>query len=86
MIKPLFNNVLVKPAEKEKVTAGGIYIPENATEKPQIGEVIAVGPEVKVVTVGKKVLYTKWGGNEIEHEGIDYLLIKDIDLLGIASV
>lgn len=82
MLKPLFNNILVKPSEKEKQTSGGIYIPDSVTEKPQDGEIVAVGPNTKL-KVGQRVIYTKWGGNEVEFEGKDYLIIKDVDILGI---
>lgn len=80
MIKPLFNNVLVKPIEKEKTTSSGIIIPDVVKDRPQVGEVIAVG-EVKEIAVGDKVYYKAWAGNEIKHEGIEYLIIEDKDVV-----
>ncbi len=94
-IKPLGNNVVIKPIEKEAKTAGGILIPETAKEKPQEGEVVAVGsgktldngtkvaPEVKV---GDKVLYKNQYGNEtIKIEGVEYLILPESNILGIVS-
>ncbi len=74
-IKPLFDFVLVKPLEGESKTASGIVLPDSAKEKPQVGEIMAIGPggynnEGKMtpmlVKVGQKVLYKKWGGNEVK--------------------
>ena len=85
-LKPLADRVLVKPlAAEEKV--GGIYIPDTAKEKPQKGEVVAVGPgdtENKVtLKVGDKVLYGKYSGTEINFEDNDYLIMKESDVLAI---
>lgn len=82
MIKPLFNNVLVKPAEAEIKTDSGIIIPDSAKEKPLLGEVIAIG-EVKNIKVGDKVLYKAWGGNEVKDGKEEYLIIEDKDILAI---
>jgi chaperonin GroES len=82
MIKPLFNNVVVKPAEKEVKTAAGIYIAESAAERPQLGEIIAIG-DVKNMKVGDKVYYKRWGGNEIKEGNEEYLIIEDKDILAI---
>lgn len=82
MIKPLFNNILIKPHEKEVKTAGGIFIPETATERPQLGTIEAIG-DTKVVKVGQKVFYPKWAGNEVKLDNKTYLLMQDKDLLGI---
>jgi len=84
MIKPLFANILIKPAEKEKKSTGGIYIPETVKEKPQLGEVLEVGDEAKKVKKGMKVLYPKWGGNEFNFENQEYIMIKEEDILAIA--
>ena len=94
-IKPLGSNVVIKPIEKEAKTAGGILIPETAKEKPQEGEVVAVGsgktldngtkvaPEVKV---GDKVLYKNQYGNEtVKIEGVEYLILPESNILGIVS-
>tara|TARA_B100001121_G_C18665641_1_gene611179 strand:- start:1163 stop:1429 length:267 start_codon:yes stop_codon:yes gene_type:complete len=85
-LKPLADRVLVKPlAAEEKV--GGIYIPDTAKEKPQKGEVVAVGPgdnENKMtLKVGDKVLYGKYSGTEINFEDNDYLIMKESDVLAI---
>lgn len=93
-IKPLFDNILVKPLKAETKTAGGIYLPENAKEKPQIGEVVAVGAGAfdedgelmpMVVKVGQKVMYTKWGGNEVKVENEEWKLVKQTDILAIVE-
>jgi chaperonin GroES len=93
-IKPLFDNVLVKPLQAETKSAGGIYLPENVKEKPQIGEVMAVGPgithpkgevEKMVVKVGDKVLYTKWGGNEVKVGNEEWKIVKQTDILAVVN-
>ena len=93
-IKPLFDNVLVKPVAAETKTSGGIYLPENVKEKPQIGEVVAVGGGVYddhgklipvVVKIGQKVMYTKWGGNEVKVGNEDWKLVKQTDILAIVE-
>tara|TARA_B100000900_G_scaffold283109_1_gene242440 strand:- start:3132 stop:3398 length:267 start_codon:yes stop_codon:yes gene_type:complete len=85
-LKPLADRVLVKPlAAEEKV--GGIYIPDTAKEKPQKGQIVAVGPgdtENKMtLKVGDKVLYGKYSGTEINFEDNDYLIMKESDVLAI---
>lgn len=93
MLKPLAGYILIEPAPKETKTASGIYLPESADEKPQEGKVIAVGDAIydhgKEVTspvkVGDKVVYKKWGGNEVKVEGKDMLLIKFEDLMAIVA-
>jgi len=93
-IKPLFDNVLIKPLQTETKSAGGIYLPENVKEKPQIGEVMAVGPgivhpngevEKVVVKVGDKVYYTKWGGNEVKVDNEEWKIVKQTDILAIVN-
>lgn len=93
-IKPLFDNILVKPLQAEEKTKSGIYLPETAKEKPQIGEVMAVGDGgidekgnkiPMVVKVGMRVMYTKWGGNEVKVEGEEWKLVKQSDLLAIVD-
>ena len=85
-LKPLADRVLVKPLEAEE-KVGGIYIPDTAKEKPQKGEIIAVGPgdtENKMtLKVGNKVLYGKYSGTEINFEDNDYLIMKESDVLAI---
>jgi chaperonin GroES len=86
-IKPLADRVLVKPAPAEDKTASGIIIPDTAKEKPQRGEVVAVGPgkkdEPTTVSVGDNVLYGKYSGTEITLDGHDYLIMRESDILAI---
>ena len=91
-IRPLGERVIVKPSPSEEKTAGGLYIPETAKEKPQKGDVIAVGPGRKAddgqrlpmeVKVGDKVLYGKYSGTEMKVDGETYLIIKESDILAI---
>lgn len=86
-MKPINDRVVVKPADADEKTAGGIILPDTAKEKPQRGEVIAVGPgkEGNALTVkeGDIVLYGKYAGQEISHEGQDYLIMREDDILVI---
>ena len=92
-IRPLADRVLVKPsAEAEAKTTGGIIIPDTAKEKPSRGEVVGVGPgrvdeNGKLipmnVKVGDQVLYSKYGGNEIEYEGEKYLIMAEMDIQAV---
>lgn len=91
-IKPLFDNVLIKPLEEETKTSSGILLPETVKEKPQMGQVMAVGPGgttddgkqvVMTVKVGQKVMYKKWGGNEIKVENQEWLLVEQKDILAV---
>ncbi len=86
-LTPLADRVLVKPAEAETKTAGGIIIPDSAKEKPQRGTVIAVGPgkkdEPTTVKKGDTVLYGKYSGTEIQVDGVDYLIMKESDIFAI---
>lgn len=93
-IKPLFSNVLIKPVEAEEKTASGIIIPDTVKEKPQVGLVMAVGEghvtpkgdrEKMIVKVGDKVMYKKWGGNEIKVENAEWTLVEQKDILAIVS-
>ena len=91
-IKPLFDRVVIKRMEEEKMSAGGIVIPDSATEKPIKGEVIAVGegktldngslraPKVKV---GDKVLFGKYSGTEVKLDGNDLLVVKEDDIFAV---
>jgi chaperonin GroES len=93
-IKPLYDRVVIKRMEEEKMSAGGIVIPDSATEKPIKGEVIAVGsgkaldngslraPKVKA---GDKVLFGKYSGTEVNVDGEEHLIIREEDILGILS-
>lgn len=86
-IKPLSDRVLVEPAAAETKTAGGIFIPDTAKEKPQKGTVIAVGPgkkdEPTTVKVGDTVLYGKYSGTELTVDGKDLLMMRESDILAI---
>ena len=86
-IKPLADRVIIAPAEAEQKTAGGIIIPDTAKEKPQKGEVIAVGPgkkdEPMTLKVGNKVLYGKYAGTELNVDGENYLIMRESDVLAI---
>lgn len=86
-MKPINDRVVVKPAPAEEKTKGGIIIPDTAKEKPQRGEVVAVGPgkEGKALTVkkGDIVLYGKYSGQEMSYEGEDYLIMREDDILVI---
>ncbi|MBI1306231.1 MAG: co-chaperone GroES [Bacteroidetes bacterium] len=86
-IRPLADRVLIEPAPAEEKTAGGIFIPDTAKEKPQKGTVVAVGPgkkdEPTTVKNGDVVLYGKYSGTEIQVEGKDYLMMRESDILAI---
>ena len=86
-VKPLGDRVLIKPAPAEEKTASGIIIPDTAKEKPQKGTVVAVGPGTKdnpiTLKIGDIVLYGKYAGTELSHEGGDYLIMKEADILAI---
>jgi len=86
-IKPLADRVLVEPAAAETKTSSGIIIPDTAKGKPQKGTVVAVGKGTKdnpiTVAVGNSVLYGKYAGTELQHEGKDYLIMKESDILAI---
>jgi len=86
-IKPLADRVLVEPAAAEEKTAGGIIIPDTAKEKPQKGTVVAVGPgkkdEPMTVKVGESVLYGKYAGTEITIDGMNYLIMRESDIVAV---
>ncbi len=91
-LTPLEDKIIVKQAQAETQTASGLYIPDNAKEKPQQGEVLAVGPGRRDdkgeripmdVKVGDKVLYSKYGGTEVHYDGEDYLIVSSRDVLAI---
>ena len=88
-IQPLFNNVLVKPLEEEQTTASGIVLPDSAKEKPQKGEIMAVGPGGKdapmAVKVGDTVLYKKWGGNEVKVGSEEWMILEQKDIMAIVK-
>lgn len=84
--KPLGSRVLIERVEEEKKTASGIYIPDNAKEKPLEGKVIAIGKVVEEeaeVAVGDKVVFAKYTGTELSLDGKEYLVLETSDILGI---
>lgn len=93
-IKPLFDNVLIKPLEAETKTSSGIILPDSAKEKPQIGLIMAIGQGRKddngkiipiSVKVGQRVMYKKWGGNEVKVGTEEWLLVEEKDILAIVG-
>nr|AAA26286.1 groES [Sinorhizobium meliloti] len=90
--RPLHDRILVRRVESEEKTKGGIIIPDTAKEKPQEGEVLAVGPGARGeqgqiqpldVKVGDRILFGKWSGTEIKIDGEDLLIMKESDVMGI---
>jgi chaperonin GroES len=92
-LQPLEDRVVVKPSEEEETTASGIVIPDTAKERPQEGEVFAVGPgrfedgnRIPMdVKVGDKIIYSKYGGTEVKVEGDEYLILSARDVLAVIS-
>jgi chaperonin GroES len=91
-IRPLMGYVVVLPSEAESRTASGLYLPDSAQEKPAQGTVVAIGDVIILesgrsigapVNVGDKVIYKKWGGDEIKLNGIEYKLVKFDDLMAV---
>ena len=92
--RPLHDRVVVKRVEEEQKTKGGIIIPDTAKEKPQEGEVLAVGPGgrdedgeyIKMdVSVGDRILFGKWSGTEVKINGDDLIIMKESDILGVVT-
>jgi len=90
--RPLHDRVVVKRIESDEKTAGGIIIPDTAKEKPQQGEVVAVGPGGRDdagklipldVKEGDVVLFGKWSGTEVKIDGVEYLIMKESDIMGV---
>jgi chaperonin GroES len=93
-VKPLGDRVFVKVSEAEEKTAGGIILPDNAKEKPQVGEIVSVGPGKRNddgtrtepdIKVGDKVLYSKYAGTDIKLGGDDYVLLSEKDILAVVA-
>jgi len=89
-LQPLADRLVVKPSQKEEMTKGGIYLPDTAKEKPQEGEVVAVGPGKMTdegkripldVKVGDKVIYSKYGGSEIKIDDVEMIILRESDIL-----
>lgn len=92
MIRPLGERVVVKPLPSEERTKGGIVLPDTAKEKPQEGEVVAVGPGRLLETgqrvpidlkPGDRVLFSKYAGNEVKIDDVEYLIMREADILGV---
>ena len=83
--RPLKDRVFVSYTEELEKTAGGLYIPDSAKEKPQSGKVEAVGAEVKQLKVGDKILFDRYSGSKISIDNVEYLIVKEEDVLGILS-
>ncbi|HUO54318.1 MAG TPA: co-chaperone GroES [Rhodoblastus sp.] len=92
--RPLHDRVVVKRLDSEEKTKGGIIIPDTAKEKPQEGEVVAVGPGARDesgklvpldVKAGDRVLFGKWSGTEVKIDGVDLLIMKESDILGVVA-
>ncbi|MDP6438305.1 MAG: co-chaperone GroES [Candidatus Brocadiia bacterium] len=92
VLRPLDDRVVVEPLEGEEKTSGGIFLPDSAREKPQKGEIVAVGPGKLLesgvrgelsVSVGDTVLFAKYGGTEIKVEGKDLVILRESDLLAL---
>ena len=92
--RPLHDRIVVKRIDAESTTAGGIIIPDTAKEKPQTGEVTAVGPGARdeagnlipvVLKVGDKVLFGKWSGTEVKLDGEDLMIMKESDIMGLVE-
>jgi len=94
-LRPLEDRIVVKPGEEEETTVSGIVIPDTAKEKPQEGQVVAVGPgrfnedgDERIpldISVGDTVIYSKYGGTEVKVEGEDYLILSGRDVLAVVS-
>jgi chaperonin GroES len=93
-IRPLHDRVIVKRLEEERKSAGGIVIPDNAAEKPDQGEVIAIGPgkrndegkrEALDVKVGDRILFGKYSGTTVKIEGTEYLVMREEDIMGVLA-
>jgi len=92
--RPLSDKVLVKPSDAESQTAGGIFIPDSAKQKPQEGEVVAVGPgrvlddgsrSTLAVQAGDKVIYSKYGGTELKLDGQEYMILDEEQIYAVRS-
>ena len=93
-LRPLGDRVWVEPIEREETTASGIVLPETAKEKPMEGKILAVGPGARDdkgerqpldVKVGDRVLFAKYAGTEVKHDGVKYLIMRESDLLAIVE-
>jgi chaperonin GroES len=93
-LKPLGDKVVIEAAEREEMTASGLVLPDTAKEKPQEGEVIAVGPGGRDesgklipldVKAGDRIIFGKWSGTEVKLDGEEYLIMKESDVMGVVE-
>lgn len=84
-LQPLADRIVAKSLEADQTSPSGIIIPDTAKEKPQMGEVIAVGKEVKEVKPGQKIIYAKYGPTEVKVSGEELLILKEEDVLAVVS-
>ncbi len=93
-LRPLQDHVLIRPVVPEAKTSGGIIIPDTAQEKPMEGEVVAAGPGARdangslhalEVKVGDRVLFGKWSGSEVKLDGVDLMMIRESDIMGVVE-
>jgi chaperonin GroES len=80
-IQPLADYIVAEPEKAETKTASGFYLPDAAKEKPQTSKVVAVGKDVKAVKVGDRIIYKSFTSTEVKHDGNDYILVKEEDIL-----
>ena len=94
LLRPLGDRVVVKPLARETITRSGIVLPDTAKEKPQEGEILAVGPgkildngkrTTTEVKVGQRILFAKYSGTEVKIDGQEYLILRESDILGIVE-
>lgn len=91
MIKPIGDRVVIKVVEREEKTASGLFLPDTAKEKPQEGEIVAVGSGKVVgnavlpleLQVGDRVIYSKYAGTEVKYDGVEYLILRESDILAV---
>lgn len=93
MIKPIGDRVVIKVVEREQKTASGLFLPDTAKEKPQEGEIVAVGSGKIVgnavvpleLNAGDRVIYSKYAGTEVKYDGVEYLILREADILAIVQ-
>lgn len=93
MIKPIGDRVVIKVVEREEKTASGLFLPDTAKEKPQEGEIVAVGSGKVVgnavvpleLNTGDRVIYSKYAGTEVKYDGVEYLILREADVLAVVE-
>ena len=84
-LQPLADRIVAKSLEAESKTSAGLYIPDSAKKKSQMGEVLAIGVDVKEVKVGDQIIYSEYGPNEVKIDGQELLLLKEEDVLAVVK-